>query len=191
MNEAPNPSTPPPPPPPIYAVPPAYPVAPVVQVPVTPMRKSPGTAGVLSILPGVGHLYLGLYQRAAMFFVVWVLIMAFVSEVGGPIGLLIPFWWFFVMIDAVRQAKAINESGAPESNIVSTENLKQVGSLGFGVFLILMGIFLLLDRLFHIDLSFLRDWWPMLLVLFGLWQVFSHYKSKQAAATAVDTTTEP
>jgi len=185
MNEAPNPSTPPPPPPPIYALPPAaYPVAPVA---VTPMRKSPAVAGVLSMLPGVGHLYLGLYQRAAMFFVVWVLIIAFVSEVGGPIGLLVPFWWFFVLIDAVRQAKAINESGVPESNLVPAENLKQVGSLGFGVFLILIGLFLLLDRLVHIDLSFLRDWWPAMIVLFGMWQVFSHYKNKPTVASTETT----
>jgi ferrous iron transport protein B len=30
-------------------------------------KKSPGLAGVLSMFPGLGHLYLGLYQRALIF----------------------------------------------------------------------------------------------------------------------------
>src|SRR5262249_15793001 len=101
---------------------------------------------------------------------------------GGPIGVLIPFWWFFVLIDAVRQAKAINATGAAESNIVSKEiALKAGGSLAFGIFLILFGAFFLFDPFVSIDLSFLLDWWPLLLVAFGAWQVFTYYKTKQAA----------
>ena len=52
-------------------------------------------------------------------FAVWVVVMSIVPHAGGPAGLMIPFWWFFVLIDAVRQAKdrterRINKFGVAE-----------------------------------------------------------------------------
>jgi hypothetical protein len=163
-----------PPPPAVQAAPPAVYATPLA------FRKSPALAGVLSLLPGVGHIYLGLYQRAVVFFAIWVFTLAIADHGPGPMGVLIPFWMFFVLIDAVRQAKAINATGAAESNIVAKEiALKAGGNLAFGIFLILFGAFFLLDRLVTIDLSFLLDWWPALIIAFGAWQVFSYYKTKQ------------
>jgi Domain of unknown function (DUF5668) len=179
-NPQPNAAPPPPPPPITYA----YVAQPqgVPPMSVAPQAKSPALAGVLSAMPGLGHVYLGLYQRAAIFFAVWVVVMSIAHHGGGPLGMLIPFWWFFVLIDAVRQAKAINATGAPESNLVASETaIRASGSLAFGVFLILIGGFFLLEKFVTIDLSFLWDWSPLLLVLFGAWQVFSHYKAKQNA----------
>ena len=99
----------------------------------------------------------------------------------GPFpGIAIPFWMVFSIIDATRQAKAINLTGRPESNILgSDEPVRVSGSLTAGLLLILIGGFLLLDRFVTIDLSFLNDWWPILLVAFGAWQVFRHYQGKR------------
>ena len=165
------------PPPQFYGTPPAAPPA---------AFKKPVVAGLLSALPGVGHLYLGLYQRAAIFFTIWVVIIALVDRSHhGPIGIFIPFWWFFVLIDAVRQAHAINATGAPLSNLVTGEKpIKIQGNLAFGVFLILIGAFFLIDRLVTIDLTWLIDWWPAAVILFGAWQVFTYYKAKQPAEAA-------
>ena len=86
------------------------------------------------------------------------------------------------LIDAVRQAKAINATGAPESNLLPNEkSMNFSGSLTFGIFLVLVGVFFLLDRYFRIDLSFLFDFWPVLLIAFGAWQIFAYWKSKQPA----------
>jgi hypothetical protein len=163
-----------PPPPPVAYGAPAFPA---------PQLKNPAAAGLLSFLPGLGHVYLGLYQRAVMFFAIWALILTFISSARhtGALGVLIPFWWFFVLIDAVRQAKAINATGLPESNLIGAQEkpLPVSSSLAFGVFLILFGIFFLVDRFVTIDLSFLFDWWPLLLVGFGAWQIYTYYKSKQ------------
>lgn len=164
----------PPPPPPGYAPAPTYPAY-------VPQAKSPALAGLLSALPGLGHVYLGLYQRAATFFAVWMLIIAVVQETdSGALGFGIPFWWFFVLIDAVRQAKAINATGLPESNIAISEgNFKPTGSLFLGVFLILVGGFLFLRRFVDINLRWLVEYWPVLLIAFGAWQVFTYYKANQ------------
>jgi Domain of unknown function (DUF5668) len=149
-----------------------------------PLPKNPGAAGALGIIPGLGHLYLGLYQRAAILFGIWVLFISLAGHSHGPFpGIAIPFWMAFSIIDASRQAKAINATGRPEANILgSDEPVRVSGSLTAGILLILIGGFLLLDRLVTIDLSFLNDWWPLLLVAFGGWQVFRHYQSKRAAS---------
>src|SRR5262249_35855310 len=116
-----SPLTPPPaPPPPAPAAPtppaPAAPTppspaaTPAAQVPVTAERKSAGLAGFLSIFPGLGHLYLGLYQRAFAFGGSFILLVGMSSHGRGEavVGPLIAFVWFFAIIDAVRQAHAIN-----------------------------------------------------------------------------------
>jgi hypothetical protein len=137
----------------------------------------------------MGHLYLGLYQRAAVLFGVWVLFISLAEHSHGPFpGIAIPFWMVFSIIDASRQAKAINATGRPEANILgSDEPVRVSGSLTAGILLILIGGFLLLNRFVTIDLSFLNDWWPLLLVAFGAWQVFRHYQSRRAAAKNVST----
>jgi hypothetical protein len=166
-----------PPPPPIA-------FGPAGALPTAPLPKNPGAAGALGIIPGMGHLYLGLYQRAAILFGIWVLFISLAGHSHGPFpGIAIPFWMVFSIIDATRQAKAINATGRPESNILgSDEPVRVSGSLTAGVLLILIGGFLLLDRFVTIDLSFLNDWWPVLLVAFGAWQVFRHYQGKRLAS---------
>ncbi len=176
--EPPTPPSPAPPPPPI-----AFGSAATLQA-VPPLPKNPGAAGALGIIPGMGHLYLGLYQRAAILFGIWVLFISLAGHSHGPFpGIAIPFWMVFSIIDASRQAKAINATGRPEANILgSDEPVRVSGSLSAGILLILIGAFLLLDRLVTIDLSFLNDWWPLLLVAFGGWQVFRYYKSRPQAS---------
>lgn len=167
--------SPAPPPPPIA-------FGPASALPPAPLPKNPGAAGALGIIPGMGHLYLGLYQRAAILFGVWVLFISLAGHSHGPFpGIAIPFWMVFSIIDASRQAKAINATGRPESNVLgSDEPVRVSGSLTAGLLLILIGGFLLLDRFVTIDLSFLNDWWPILLVAFGVWQVYRHYQDKRA-----------
>jgi hypothetical protein len=171
-----SPAPPAPPPPPIA-------FGPASASPSAPQPKNPGAAGALGIIPGMGHLYLGLYQRAAILFGIWVLFISVAGHSHGPFpGIAIPFWMVFSIIDASRQAKAINATGRPESNILgSDEPVRVSGSLTAGLLLILIGGFLLLDRFVTIDLSFLNDWWPLLLVAFGAWQVYRHYQAKRPA----------
>jgi hypothetical protein len=197
MNE--NTALPPPPPTATPAPPVAYaPAAPAMPArPAAPPGKNPAAAGLLSFFPGLGHVYLGLYKRGIVFFAILVLLIAIADRGNsGPFGMLIPFWWIFVLIDAVRQARAINATGMPEPGFFGEEKpLKADGGLTFGIFLILIGLFFLLDRIVDIDLGFLLDWWPALLVAFGGWQVFAYFQEKkrheEAAAGAASPELEP
>src|SRR5438105_14028160 len=107
MNENPTPQ-----PPTMTTTPPATvpPPATTVPPPVIVERKSAGLAGFLSMFPGLGHLYLGLYQRAFAFGGAFILCISLTSHGRGGafFGPLIAFILFFGIIDAGRQARDNN-----------------------------------------------------------------------------------
>ena len=183
-NEAPPPGGMPPPPPP--APPPVVPpVAPVTPVPaVIVEKKSPGLAGFLSMFPGLGHLYLGLYQRAFAFAGAFVVCIGLASHRGDFFGPLIAFVWFFAIIDAIRQAKAINRGMVAESGFAGDPNIRRVrsgtSSLTWGVILVGLGTLWLIDRYVDIDWSFMENWGaPAALILLGLILVITHVRRRR------------
>ena len=182
-----NPATPPPPPPPpVTPVVPAVPVVPVAGAPVIVERKSPGLAGFLSIFPGLGHLYLGLYQRAFAFAGAFCLLIFFnshgrIAVLSGPAT---AFLWFFAIIDAVRQAKAINRGYVSESGFAIEAQIRKAsegtGSLTWGVILVGLGSLWIIDRYVDVDWSFMEEWGgPAALILLGLVLVISHVRRKR------------
>jgi hypothetical protein len=175
-------STPPPPP---TVPPPPPPPAPAAAAPVYVEQKSAGLAGFLSIFPGLGHLYLGLYQRAFAFAGAFCILIFFNSHgrmapLSGPAT---AFVWFFAIIDAVRQAKAINRGAVAESGFASARQIRRAegtGGLTWGVILVGIGVLWILDRYLVIDWSFMEEWGgPLALILLGLVLVVSHIRKKR------------
>jgi len=188
MNEFQNPagSAPPPPPAaPVFAAPPVSP-APTVIV----ERKSAGLAGFLSIFPGIGHVYLGLYQRAFIIGGAFVLLCAMASHGHGGefFGPLIAFIWFFGIIDAVRQAKAINRGQVAESNFAGAGGVAAVkvpsgaGALAWGVILIGLGALWLANRYLDLDAFWdIIDSWggPVAIILIGVILIMGHIMKRR------------
>ncbi|MEW6338560.1 MAG: LiaI-LiaF-like domain-containing protein [Acidobacteriota bacterium] len=143
----------------------------------SPLRRySTGLATWLSLVPGLGHVYLGLYQRAIVFFCAGVA-AAWITDQADVGPLLIFFVWPFTMIDANRQAHAINAGLVPEP-LTGTEYPKakrRHTGLGFGVFLTVLGLIMLYNQFYPIDFSFLETWWPLLLVIAGAWLMGKHF----------------
>lgn len=169
------------------APPPAQPTT--YAAPRNAQLKSPGAAVVLSFFPGIGHLYLGLYQRAIGFFAAFAFSIFLADK--ASLGILIPFVWFFSLIDAYRQTLLINSGMAPEdlwANPVRRRSPKNTG-LGFGVFLTVLGLILLYNQFYPLDLEFLYDWWPLVLVGLGAWQIGRYLIARQKAAAAVEDAT--
>jgi hypothetical protein len=167
------------PPPPTTVVPPVVPV--VVE------RKSAGLAGFLSVFPGLGHLYLGLYQRAFVIGGSFILLCSLQSHGRGSafFGLLIAFTWFFGVIDAVRQAKAINRGQLAEAGFAGEQQLKMAAStkgLTWGVILVGIGALLLANE--YLDLEGFwdaMDTWgaPAAFILLGLVLIVSHVMKRR------------
>lgn len=155
-------------------------------------RRSPGLALVLSFFPGLGHLYLGLYQRGVGCFLAFAASIWLAGRAG--LGILIPFVWFFAVIDAYRQAHMLNaaqETGAPVPAMEAVPAAPpRGGNLGFGVFLTALGLLLLYNQFYPIDFSFLIDWWPLILVGFGVYLIAKYaydQKKKRERERADDT----
>lgn len=163
------------------AAPPPISVAP----PVILDRKSPGLAGFLSMFPGLGHLYLGLYQRAFAVGGAFILLIALTSHGRGSefFGPLIAFVWFFAIIDAVRQAKAINRGQLAEAGFAGESQLKAAagtGTLTWGVILMGMGALWLIDRYVDVDWSFMSEWGgPASFLLLGFILIVSHIRKRR------------
>ena len=185
MNETytPQPATPPPVAAPATAPPPPAAVPPPL---VIVDRKSPALAGFLSFFPGLGHLYLGLYPRAFAVGGAFILGIMMASRGRGDefFGPLVAFIWFFAVIDAVRQAKAINRGQLAEAGFAGDQQLKRAaagtGALTWGVILVGLGALLLIDRYFDIDWSFMSEWGgPAAFILLGLVLIVAHVRKRR------------
>ena len=157
----------------------------VISQPVIVDHKSPALAGFLSMFTGLGHLYLGLYQRAFAVGGAFILLIAFTSHGRGGefFGPLIAFVWFFGIIDAVRQAKAINRGQLAEAGFAGEKQLKAAagtGALTWGVILFGIGALWLADQ--YLDLEAFWDvvgtWGtPAAFMLLGLILIISHIRN--------------
>ena len=162
------------------------PPPPVVTHTVIVDRKSPALAGFLSMFPGLGHLYLGLYPRAFAVGGAFILGIMMTSH-GGPgefFGPLIAFVWFFAIIDAVRQANAINRGEVAAEGFAPEQQLRKAaagtGALTWGVILVGLGSLLLIDRYFEIDWSFMSEWGgPGAFILLGAILIVSHIRKRR------------
>ena len=179
MNDSQNPIPGPAAPAPPSAAP--SPVAPVIID-----RKSPGLAGFLSMFPGLGHLYLGLYQRAFAFAGAFCILVFFnhhhrMAPLSGPAT---AFVWFFAIIDAVRQAKAINAGRLAEGGWAPEQQIRRISrgtaGLTWGVILVGLGSLWLIDRYVDIDWSFMERWGgPAAFILFGVILIAAHVSKKR------------
>jgi len=78
--------------------------------------KVPVTAALLSVVPGLGNIYNGLYARGLTFFFIEFSIIRMAAGVKQDenLAILIPsifFFWLFNLFDAHRQAVIINLGG--------------------------------------------------------------------------------
>jgi len=162
-------------------------------VPVVFEKKSPVLAGFLSMFPGLGHVYLGLYQRAFVIGGAFIFGIALTSHGRGGefFGPLLGFLWFFAIIDAVRQAKAINRGQLAEAGFAGNEQLRRAAqgtaSLTWGVVLVGLGALWLADK--YLSLDAFWDWigeWggPAAIILLGLILITSHVRRKRVENAA-------
>jgi hypothetical protein len=140
-----------------------------------PRSKSPGLAAVLSLMPGLGQVYVGYYQRGFVHIIVVASTIALLAS--GQLGALIPllalflsFFWLYNIIDAARHAAFYNETlaGRPAVELPPDYKIPGLhGSLLGGAILIAIGFILLLNTRFGVSLAWVEDWWPVAPMLVG------------------------
>lgn len=155
-----------------------------------PRRKSPFLAGALSLFPGLGQIYLGLYVRGFVHAIVIATVITSLAtgeldELTPLFGFLLPFLWLYNVIDAARTAVLYNQalSGLESAAMPSDLRLPQFGgSIGGGVALVVIGAILLAHTRFGMRLDWLAEWWPVAPIALGIWLVFRAVSDRRGEA---------
>jgi len=148
--------------------------------------KSPALAACLSLMPGLGQIYVGYYQRGFVHLAIIAGVITVLSSGGIPgleplFGIFLSFFWLYNLIDAYRRASLYNQALDGIEGIEMPEDfqLPDAGSTVGGVVLIVLGVVLLMHTKFGMDLDWLVDWWPLGAVALGVWLI---YKARQGKA---------
>lgn len=161
------------------AVPVAAPVAegfgaPILPPAATPAGRqpagNPGLAFLLGLVPGLGAIYNGEYNKALIHIVVFgAIIVGLSSDIGdGPttaLALVLAGFIFYMAIDAMRTVKARNAGEATQDPLELWSKKKPVGAL----ILIAVGILFLLNNFGFFDYFRVRQiFWPLVLIGVGV-----------------------
>ena len=152
-----------------------------------PRRKSPVLALVLSLMPGVGQIYVGYYQQGFTNAIVAASIITLLSTEmlrgAEPLfGVFLGFFWLYNVVDAWRRAVFYNNALAgigpavlPDDFAVTTGR----GTLAGGIALVIVGVIALSHTLFGVSLEWLDKWWPVALVGVGVWLAYPAVAGKK------------
>jgi hypothetical protein len=166
--------------------PPQPPTAPAAKEASSRSYKNPMLAASLSLFPGIGNLYNGLYMRGLAFFLICSSMIYMVAEHPGPLfGMAIPFFWIFNMVDAYRQATLINYGYGAAMGVDEPPKISGAGQGGMmvGVILFLIGGIALLEQFdVRVNLDWLIDLWPVFLMAIGAWLIFDTVRDKMKKA---------
>ena len=160
-----------------------------------PRKKSVMLAMLLSVMPGLGQVYVGYYNLAFRnIFVICGLIAILATggldDLEPVVGLFIAFYWLHNIVDAGRRASFYNQALAGLRPMDLPEDIKMpppLGSLAGGVLLIAIGLMLFAHTMFRVPLEWLAQWWPLGVVGAGAWLIYVDRRTKAAA----DAPTQP
>lgn len=151
-----------------------------------PRRKSGIITILLSLLPGLGHAYVGYYKRGFIHFVIYgFAISLHTSEQLDALApltfLFVPFFWVFTQIDAYRRATLYNLSLDGIENAPLPDDFSSPGAGGNmvgGVALTVVGLIVLSNTQFGISLDWIENWWPVAPISLGAYLIFGAMKEK-------------
>lgn len=144
-----------------------------------PRRKSPILACFLSIMPGLGQIYVGYYQRGFAHIVIFGTVITIlansVSRALVPLlSVFLPFFVLYNIIDAGRRAAAYNHAIAGGEPLPLADQLPQpgaVGSLFGGLALVFIGMVLFMHTKWGMPLDWVEEWWPVAPIALGAFLV--------------------
>jgi len=154
--------------------------APVHQERVADPSVSPGLAFVLGLfIPGVGAIYNGQYAKGLVHAIVFGLLVSVLSSDSSrglePLfGILLAAWVFYMGMEAYHTARK-RRAGEQVDEFSSLIDLHMRGSRfpAGAVVLILVGVLLLLNTTDLIPLERVLRYWPVLLIVLGLYLLYA------------------
>ena len=151
------------------------------------LRKSPLLAGLLSLLPGAGQVYLGYYVSGFVNILVVAGLIALLNQDAlgkwEPfLGTFLSFFWIFNIIDATRRARLYNEFMMGEV----PERVPTDSPLVGGVVLLVVGLLLTLQITLGVSVAFLEPLWPLAVLAGGIYLTAKYVRTRRELAAARD-----
>ncbi|HEY7821016.1 MAG TPA: DUF5668 domain-containing protein [Vicinamibacteria bacterium] len=131
------------------------------------MKRSPSAAVFLSLLPGLGHVYVGQAAKGFLLGLSFVLAIRLADEGSGPFGVFIPFILFYAMVDAHRAAVEWNRRAAAGLPPPGSSDLGL--TRWWGYILIGLGVLFTLENFDLFDFDWLWRLWPLALIAIGVY----------------------
>jgi len=151
--------------------------------------KSPALACFLSIMPGLGQVYVGYYQRGFTHAIIVATLISILGASRPPealiplMGLFLAFFWLYNIIDAGRRAAYYNHMILGGDTFDVPQDFKAPkfrGSIGLGIVIIGIGVALLANTRFAVPLDWVEEWWPLGVIGFGAWLVYRAWVDRDA-----------
>ena len=158
-----------------------------------PRKKSPFIAGLFSVIPGLGQIYVGYYQRGFIHVVVAGTVLSLLVAMGEnqsfalmPMGVIfLIFFELYNIIDAGRRAALYNLSLDGVEQVDLPDDLSKAtlgGTFPGGVVLVVFGVIALSHTAFGMSLIWVENWWPLAPIALGVYLFYQAYEEKKAAA---------
>ena len=138
----------------------------------------PGLALFLGFIPGVGAIYNGQYAKGLIHAVIFGLLVSLASSSHTTfeplLGILIAIWVFYMAFEAFHTASK-HRQGVPVEEFSSLIDVRPAhGKFPAGaVLLIALGFILLLDTTDLINMDQIARYWPVGLIVFGLYLLYA------------------
>ena len=150
-----------------------------------PRQKSVTLAILLSMMPGLGHIYLGYYQLGFLHAGIFAALVTILSMGAGGLeplfGISIGFFCLYNFVDAGRRAALYNQALAAAGEMPKIEIPSNRGSIVGGLLLVGVGVLFLLHTRFGYDPVWIEDWWPLGLIGLGVYLFLKDVQSRRAA----------
>jgi hypothetical protein len=141
---------------------------------------APKRAALCAIIPGMGAVYNNEYTKAITYFAVWAALSVMGSRVNGIFGFGAFVFVIFTMFDAYRTAEA-QARRRLQTGLVGEPLQQDKTIIGWGVFLILLGLLFLLQNIIPYYL-FVNRLWPLVFVLLGAYLVYRAIQNREKQA---------
>jgi Domain of unknown function (DUF5668) len=153
------------------------------------LSVSPGLAALLGFIPGVGAIYNGQYAKGLVHAIIFGLLVSIMSSGAASgmeplFGMLTTAWVFYMVFEAYHTARK-RSMGEPVDEFSSLINMRSgAGQFPVGaVVLIVLGVILLLNTLDILEFRYLVRYWPVLLILIGVYMLWGRLSASNSAVS--------
>lgn len=166
---------------------PAY-AGPSAPPPIGNPDVSPGLAFLLGCIPGVGAIYNGQYAKGLIHVVIVGLMISLLSNgsmngLEPLMGLMIAAFWAYMCFEAYHTARQ-RRAGLVVDEFSSLIPMKGSGFPMAPIVLIGLGTIFLLNNLELFELRRAMKYWPLLLIVGGVYMLYARYGSASSGSNS-------